>query len=200
MKKKITILNYGTGNFFSIENSLKFLGFKPSLSLDKKTVSKSDIIILPGVGSFDFAIKKLKRKSIDNVLKKKGKSQKIIGICLGMQLLFNSSTEDGYNEGLGLINGDIEKIKKDIKTPNIGWNKITTDNHLFKEFNNKKFYFLHSYYVKNIKKKNCIASSKTQNLTIPSVVYTKDNIFGFQFHPEKSSTDGLEILKKTILL
>jgi len=171
---------------FSIENSLKFLGFKPSLSLDKKTVSKSDIIILPGVGSFDFAIKNLKKKSIDNVLKKKRKSQKIIGICLGMQLLFDSSTEDGYNKGLGLINGDIEKIKKDIKTPNIGWNKITTYNHLFKEFNNKKFYFLHSYYVKNIKKKTALLIQKLK-IYLYHPLYIKKIIFlAFSFILKKA--------------
>ena len=200
MKQKITIVNYGTGNYFSIRNALEYLGLNPNVSLDKKTIASSDIILLPGVGSFNYAINNLKKNSLLNVIKNNNTGQKIIGICLGMQLLFSTSTEGGFNKGLDLIDGEVEILKKRIKVPNIGWQMISTKSKLFEEFENKSFYFLHSYYVKKIKKKNCLATSTISRIIVPSIVTNNKNIFGFQFHPEKSSLVGLDILKKIIFL
>jgi len=200
MKKKITIINYGTGNYFSIKNALEYLGLNPILSLDKKTIASSDIILLPGVGSFNYAINNLKKNSLLDIIKNNNTGQKIIGICLGMQLLFSTSTEGSFNKGLGLIDGEVEILKKKIKVPNIGWQMINTKSKLFEEFENKSFYFLHSYYVKKIKKENCLATATISKIVIPSIVTNNKNIFGFQFHPEKSSLIGLDILKKTISL
>lgn len=196
----IAVIDYGVGNLFSLCSSLKSVGADVIVTGDAEIIKKADKLILPGVGAFKDAADKLKNLGLDSVicdLVKGGKP--ILGICLGMQMLFEKSHEYGCHKGLGLIKGEVVamegSIPKDLKIPHIGWNalNIKNDNPLFKYIKNGDcVYFVHSYYATNCSE-SIIATAEYGKAITAAVA--KDNIFGCQFHPEKSGETGLSILR-----
>ena len=197
----ISIVDYGVGNLFSLSSSLKSIGADTVVTSDKQKILDSSAIILPGVGAFSDAQKKLKDSGLFEVIideAKKGKN--LLGICLGMQMLFEKSFEYGEYDGLGLLKGNIVplegKISPELKIPHIGWNSLEFKNgksDLFKYINNGDFvYFVHSYYATDCEES--IIATSDYGIDVTASV-GKDNIYGCQFHPEKSGDVGLNILK-----
>ena len=196
----IAIVDYGCGNLFSISSSAKALGLDVVVTGNADEIKKADRIILPGVGAFEDAINKLRSSGLADVIIEEAKNGKpILGICLGMQLLFDKSYEYGEFEGLGLIKGEIcpleGDIDKSLKIPHMGWNKLIfkADNPIFKYISeNDYMYFVHSFYGKNCDE-SLLAVSE-YDVLVPAVVNNK-NVYGMQFHPEKSGEKGLLLLK-----
>ncbi len=211
MNKKISIIDYGVGNILSIQNAIRFNGFDPIITSKPELIEKSTHIILPGVGAFPAAMEKLKKLNlIDPIQSLKEKGKFILGICLGMQLLFSKSEEFKNTEGLKLIKGDITKLDKfdnyhDIKLPNIGWRKLDLDSsnnkiELLTDIKkNSQFYFVHSYALKEFSKNVKIIKSSYGNINFPAIV-KENNIFGCQFHPEKSRENGLKLINNFLNL
>ena len=196
----IAIVDYGVGNLFSLRSSFKAIGADAVFTSDEKIIKSADKILLPGVGAFEDAAKKLRDTGLGEVVVSQVKEGKpLLGICLGMQLLFERSFEFGCHEGLGLIPGDIVpfegKIDLSLKIPEIGWNQLTLNkpSPLYKDFTGGEFvYFVHSYYAEC--DKNYVSAFSEYDVVFPaSVEY--ENVFGCQFHPEKSGKAGLKILK-----
>ena len=196
----IVIVDYGVGNLFSLVSSFSAIGEKAIASGDADVIRKADKIILPGVGAFEDASKKLFESGLADLLIEQVKLGKpLLGICLGMQMLFEKSYEYGEHKGLGLIKGEIRPIKDVIpegyKVPHIGWNalKFTKNSKLFKNINDGDFvYFVHSYYATNCDESINATAEYGAPLTAS---VEKDNVFGCQFHPEKSGKYGLKILE-----
>ncbi len=197
----VAIVDYGVGNLFSLKSSLQAIGAEVTVTADFDTLCNADQIILPGVGAFEDAAKKLRDMGLDTLicgLARKGKP--LLGICLGMQLLFDKSYEYGEHEGLGLIKGVVKPIDtvipKSLKIPHIGWNALSFTNGknpLFANINEGDcVYFVHSYYAAQCEE-NVIATCE-YGAEITAAVANK-NVFGCQFHPEKSGEVGLNILK-----
>ena len=203
--KEITIIDYGYGNIFSIVSALKSLGYKTNISNDPDVIRKAELLILPGVGAFKAAIKNLKKLNLDDALKEAiKKGGKIIGICLGYQMLFDHSEEFGSTDGLGLISGIVTKINSNknlsYKVPNIGWRKLILKNNKFKDINfknNEMVYFVHSYIPVSSDENKVLHVVKYNGLFLHASVMC-EQIIGFQFHPEKSGNIGLSILNKAI--
>jgi imidazole glycerol-phosphate synthase subunit HisH len=196
---KISIIDYYTGNTMSLVNALSFLGYKHIIS-NKKEIEDSDVMILPGVGSFRRAMNNIKNLGLVDPITKHVKSgKKLIGICLGMQLLFTKSNENEVNNGLNFIKGDVTRLKKGFnKIPNVGHKKTKwINNDSFFNFNYNKFYFTHSYVGNPVDKEDIIAQFY-HNKNIYCCGVQKGNIYGFQFHPELSSRHGINLLKKVI--
>jgi glutamine amidotransferase len=200
--KKICILDYGVGNIFSLKNILKKNDINFSYSRSKKDILNATHLILPGVGSFNVAIKKLSESiSIDflnnEVLNKK---KPILGICVGMQIMATNGYENTLTSGLGWIEGSVKVIdSKKLPLPQVGWNSLLLfkrKSDIINQIENKDFYFLNSYYFYIMNKKNVIAYS-SYGIKFPSVIQ-KDNIIGVQFHPEKSQKAGLQLIKNFI--
>lgn len=201
---KVAILNYNIGNLANVKNALQtFDNVFVDIVCDVDLIASYDKVILPGVGAFENAMKHLRDNNMDEAIYSFIKSGKhILGICLGMQLLFDKSYEFGEHLGLGLISGEVVKFRDStLKIPHIGWNMIDIkqDRGLLKGIkNNEYFYFVHSYYVEAKYKENILAMCNYgKNF---SAIVQKDNIFGIQFHPEKSSNAGLKILNNFINL
>lgn len=202
----ISIVDYGVGNIFNIQKCLSNIGEKFIITNSESVINNSNIILLPGVGSFGYASKKLKEKNLDTILKNNvNKGKFLIGTCLGMQLLLNKSSENGLHTGLGLINGHVEHLKNlyinknQIKFPCIGYSKLNLVNNDLKiknTINNKYFYFVHSYYA-NIKKKFIVANNKYFNKEYPAII-RKDNVIGLQFHFEMSGVSGQNLISKIL--
>jgi len=195
----IGIIDYNMGNLASVYNACHLLDEKATIIKDPNELKNFDRIILPGVGAFKDAMKNLNDTGMYDAIHEFSKSGKpMIGICLGMQLLFESSQEFGHTEGLGLIDGHVIKFDKtkmheDIKIPHMGWNTIVNKEHaLFEGLKNPYLYFVHSYHAVT-NEKNVIGKT-TYGYDFVSAV-NKDNIYGFQPHPEKSHDNGLRILK-----
>lgn len=195
----ISIIDYDAGNIKSVEKAFLYLGEKPVLTRDADEILASDHIVLPGVGAFGDAMYKLNSYGLADVIKKAvaGKIP-LLGICLGMQLLFESSEESPGVKGLSVLDGEILRIpaKPDLKIPHIGWNSLNFPNPgvLFKGLpENSYVYFVHSYYLK-AKDPGIVKATAEYGVNIHASV-EKENIFGCQFHPEKSSEVGLKILK-----
>lgn len=198
----IAIIDYGVGNLFSLKSSFNAIGVNTVVTKDFNVIIKSDKLILPGVGAFEDAAKKLKASNLDKlIIDEVHKKKPLLGICLGMQLLFEKSYEYGEHNGLGLIKGEIKPIsglidKKNFKIPHIGWNylKFKGDkSRIFKYVNDNDYvYFVHSYYAANCDKNVTAVTEYGEELT--AAVENK-NVFGCQFHPEKSGETGLNILK-----
>ena len=197
----IAIIDYGVGNIFSLKSSFACIGADAVLTSDKKIIEKADKLILPGVGAFADAAQKLKDSGLFTLIQEScAKGKPLMGICLGMQLLFEKSYEYGETEGLGLIHGSIchigESIQEDLKIPHIGWNSLNFSkekNEIFKYLNDGDFvYFVHSYHGTDCQS-STIATTEYGG-TLTAAVADK-NIFGMQFHPEKSGDKGLSILK-----
>jgi len=197
-------MDYGLGNVKSIFNAVKKVGKKPYYFSETKNYD-FDALIIPGVGSFSQAMKLINNNYKELIDYAKKNKKLIIGICLGMQIMFEYGLEGKKTKGLGFFKGKVELISKDkkIKVPNIGWRKIYISkrnkfNNIAKFINFKKFYFIHSYCVRVKKnKKNIVGILDYCGKKIISTINNK-NIYGFQFHPEKSGKDGLELLKKLL--
>ncbi len=196
----IAIIDYGVGNLFSLTSSFEFVGADVIVTSDPSEIKKADKLILPGVGAFGDAIKKLRETGLDKVITEEAQNGKpLMGICLGMQLLFEKSYEYGEHNGLGLLKGSVVPmqgyIDKELKIPQIGWNalKFKKESPLFKYINDGDFvYFVHSYFATDCDQSLLATTEYGKELTA-SVAYK--NIMGCQFHPEKSGDVGLKILK-----
>lgn len=194
----IAILDYDAGNIKSVEKALKLIGQDTILTRDFNEISRADKVILPGVGSFGDAMEHLKKYELDKAIKEAvGLDKPFLGICLGLQLLFESSDETPGVEGLGILEGTINRIPaaEGLKIPHIGWNslQLTGQGRLFEGINDGAYvYFVHSYYLK-AKDSNIVKASTDYGVHIHASV-EKDNVFACQFHPEKSSSVGLQIL------
>jgi len=196
----IAIIDYGVGNLFSLVSSLNAIGADAIVTSDIETIKNADKLILPGVGAFSDAAKKLRDSGLDKVvIEETEKGKPLMGICLGMQMLFEKSFEYGEHQGLGLISGQVVpmegKIPENLKIPHIGWNalKFKKQSPIFKYINEGDcVYFVHSYYAENCDG-NLIATCEYGKELTAAV--QKDNVYGCQFHPEKSGSVGLKILK-----
>ncbi|MBQ9847242.1 MAG: imidazole glycerol phosphate synthase subunit HisH [Clostridia bacterium] len=196
----IAIIDYGVGNLFSLTSSFKKIGVDVVATADKEVIKSADKLILPGVGAFADAIKKLRDNGLDRVIideAKKGK--KIMGICLGMQLLFEKSYEYGEHDGLALLKGKVvpmeNRIPSNLKIPHIGWNALDfkRDSEIFRYINDGDFvYFVHSFYADECD--DSVIATSEYGAEITAAVQ-KENVYGCQFHPEKSGSVGLNILK-----
>ncbi|WP_125714814.1 imidazole glycerol phosphate synthase subunit HisH [Companilactobacillus kedongensis] len=189
------IVDYDTGNTRNLKKALNYLGIDNELTDDKEKILQAEAVILPGVGAFKAAMVELEKRDLVNTLKKVAANKTpILGICLGMQLLFDSSQEYGLTNGLGLITGSVEQIPDTgLKIPQMGWNQNRIiQNSPFNGVNGQFTYFVHSYYA-NCDRRNII-SAVDYGILIPSIVQNK-NVIGMQFHPEKSGDVGLELLK-----
>ena len=198
-KIKVDIVNLGFNNTFSIFQAFKSLGCKVKL-IDKIDKNKPDLLVLPGVGSFAKGMETLRKKNFDSYIQDytSNNNNKMLGICLGMQLFFSESCEFGKTSGLNLISGKVKKISnKANKVPHIGWNIIKTKKNNFFTNNNKQFYFVHSYYCEPKNKKLILSKTNLEKLDFCSSVMT-DNLIGVQFHPEKSSIAGINLLKNIL--
>ena len=201
----IAVIDYGVGNLFSLLSSLKYVGLDTKLTNDIEEIKNAKGIILPGVGAFRDAIGNLEKYGLKEILINEAKNGKpFLGICLGMQMLFEKSYEYGEYEGLGLINGTVEEIKKyipensDLKIPHMGWNSLIInerfkDDKILKDVDNNEYvYYVHSYFAKT-NMKNIVTYSE-YGTKIPGIV-KNENVYGMQFHPEKSGDTGLKLLK-----
>lgn len=195
----ITIIDYGMGNLRSIENAFRFLGTGVKITAKPKEIERAQRIVFPGVGNFGEAMKNLKRKKIDFAIRNSiQKGTPFLGICLGLQLLFEKNEEAPKVKGLNIFRGKVLRFKK-IKIPQIGWNQIKTrkKSMILKGIEDKSFvYFMHSFYVKPSDREIVVATTN-YGKDFCSVIETQ-NIFGVQFHPEKSGKTGLKILKNFI--
>lgn len=197
---KLGVVDLNTGNLASLLSALDRLNIKYVICRDNFDFESVDKVILPGVGAFGDFMKKIIDKNLDKVLiNKVKKNTSILGVCVGFQILFSSSNEHGDHKGLKLLEGKFINFKeenKNIKVPHVGWNecKIINKNLLFNDIkNNSDFYFTHSYYLKDYKIEN-VVSHTNYNLNFVSSV-NQGNVYGVQFHPEKSQSNGLKILK-----
>jgi imidazole glycerol-phosphate synthase subunit HisH len=196
--RRVAIVDYGVGNLLSLQRSLNYSKIKNIITSDHKQIEKSSHLILPGVGAFGSAINLLKKKKLDLVIKEFSiKEKPILGICLGMQLLFNKSYEFGQWKGLNLIEGKVKKINiKKFNLPIVGWYnlQVKKKKNLLNVFNNKSVYLLHTYECIPLEKNAIIGHYNLDKYKITCAVQKK-NIVGMQFHPEKSSYDGIKMLK-----
>ena len=196
----IAIVDYGVGNLFSLCSSLEYIGVSACVTSDAETIKNADKIILPGVGAFEDAARALKESGLADVLREAAaQGKEIMGICLGMQLLFERSFEYGEHKGLGLLRGDViamkGKIPQELKIPHIGWNALhfVKDHKLFKYIKeNDCVYFVHSYFATGCEESLLATAEYGREIT---AVVGKGNVMGCQFHPEKSGEVGLKILK-----
>lgn len=199
----IAIVDYGVGNLFSLKSSFEYIGEDVCVTGDIRKIKDCEKILLPGVGAFEDAARKLRESGLyDTVIREAEKGKYVFGICLGMQMLLDRSFEYGEHKGLGLISGEVRPINEDVpegfKIPHIGWNSLIfpkgKEKHpIFKYVNGGDcVYFVHSYHAKNCEE-SVIASAEYGGILTAAVA--KDNVMGTQFHPEKSGRIGLDILK-----
>ncbi len=204
MTNVVTIIDYGINNIQSVIQALQFVGVRTKIASKPSELANSNHIIIPGVGAFPEGMKKLENLGLDKIITEKAKQKSnILGICLGMQMLFSKGSEYGDCDGLNLIPGEVLKIETKVgdekRLPVIGWRKTNSihsyqKNIFEKELNEKDFYYLHSYQVIPEKKINIIAYYERGGSRINAAVAC-GNVWGVQFHPEKSGTAGLEFLK-----
>jgi glutamine amidotransferase len=206
MDKKIVIVDYGSGNLYSITQACKHFGFDPKLSFNADEILNADKVLLPGVGAFEGAMRQLQNMNLVSVLKDYvSKGKPLMGVCLGMQLLFEKSYEFGEHEGLGLVEGEIKRFPSSymntkMRIPHIGWNKVFNKNSQwfdtpFKEFpDGGMMYFVHSYYAQPSNSNDILSTTLYNDFEFCSSV-RKENVYGFQFHPEKSGEEGLTVYK-----
>ena len=201
MKKKVVILDYGTGNILSLTRSFNHIGVKPIITNSASEILRASHLILPGVGSFGTGMALLNQYNLPHIIKKYVKTKKpMLGICLGMQLLFENSNEFGNHKGLDLIKGKVKRIiYPKTNVPIIGWYQIKTtkEKNCISKHNKKYMYFVHSYQAFPKNNNTVKATYKVNNKDIVAAV-KDNNIYGYQFHPEKSSFDGLKMLKDFI--
>ena len=185
MKKLISLIDFGAGNLHSIYKALKFTGADAEITKDISVIEKSDVVIFPGVGAFGAVMSAIKKNNLQDVIIKSAKSSKpFLGICVGMQVLFNSSEESPKEKGLGVFKGKVIRFKKAKIVPHIGWN----------DSNGKKYYFIHSYHVVPEDKSIIYGETEYDGEKFTSII-KRDNLLAVQFHPEKSGDIGLRLLK-----
>jgi len=199
----IAIIDYGMGNIHSVQKALQLYGAETIITNKPKDIQSADKVVLPGVGAFDDAMLELKKRGLISRIKGLIKNKKpLLGICLGMQLLFESSEEADESKGLGIFKGAVKKFeeKDKLKVPQIGWNQLTRISEkcpLLKNIAEGSYvYFCHSYYP-TPKDKQAIAATCNYGKEFAAIVW-KDNVYGVQFHPEKSQEIGLKILKNFV--
>ncbi len=197
----IAIVDYGVGNLFSLESSFRCLGEEVTVTSDREVIRRADRLILPGVGAFEDAARKLRESGLDRVVIEEVESGKpLLGICLGMQMLFERSFEFGEHRGLGLIKGSVKAIRDvipgDLKIPHIGWNALSFGKEkspLFRYLNEGDYvYFVHSFYGADCDES--VIATTEYGATLTAAV-ANGNVYGTQFHPEKSGEVGLAILR-----
>jgi imidazole glycerol-phosphate synthase subunit HisH len=204
-KPKVAIIDISINNILSISRALEFIGCEIFVFKEKFDVSKYDLIILPGVGAYSEGMKRLKLKGLDKSINETiNKNIPLLGICLGMQLLFKSSSEFGYTKGIGFFEDEFNAFSENEEIQNIliGWNKVQFSNNnsplnnYVKEndLENKNFYFVHSFYTDIENKRYEYGTTTNDSLKFSSIV-KKDNVTAFQFHPEKSGKNGIKLLK-----
>ena len=204
MTIKVAIINYGTGNIRSLYNSLKKIEVEAEIIVDPESIYKFDKVFLPGVGSYKDAMDMIKKKGWERPIKtfSSNKNKSLFGICVGMQILSTFGYEYGNSNGLDIIKGNVERMNKqgcDLKLPHIGWNniKILKKNLITKNLSeDSDFYFVNSYSLKIVNIDELIATT-VYGIEFPSII-NNNNVFGTQFHPEKSSKAGIQILKNFI--
>ena len=194
----VGIIDYGVGNLFSLQSSFKAIGEEAFVSGDAAALAKADRLVLPGVGAFEDAANKLRSSGLDSFVRQQAASGKpLLGICLGMQMLFEKSFEYGEHEGLGLLKGQVIPmaglLPEELKIPHMGWNKLKVkQGKLLKAVDGEYVYFVHSYFASGCE--DSLAAVTEYGVPITAAV-EKGNIFGCQFHPEKSGNVGLAILR-----
>lgn len=195
------IIDYGVGNLKSVSNALAYLGVDSEITGDPCRLELADAIILPGVGAFPDAADKLRESGLEQVLLRQAGNKPILGICLGMQLLFDKSFEYGEHPGLGLVPGQVVDLRRDLtdktlKVPHMGWNslQILKDDPLFRHVRDGEYvYYVHSFYARDCAA-GTLAASRYGNVDVTGVV-RRGNVYGTQFHPEKSGDTGLRLLR-----
>jgi len=197
----VGIIDYGVGNLFSLQSSFAAIGEQVIVSHDPEVLRKADHILLPGVGAFEDAVKKLRDSCMDQMVYEAVKAGKpMMGICLGMQMLFEKSFEYGEHQGLGLLKGQVIPmaglLSKELKIPHMGWNALhltQPDGKLFRNIKEGDYvYFVHSYFATGCEDS---LAAQTEYGALLTAAVEKDNVFGCQFHPEKSADVGLDILR-----
>ena len=190
------IIDYGVGNLDSLKRACEEIGFQVVISNDEQMIEQASSIILPGVGAYKAAMTELKKLNLIELIKSKvNKGTPILGICLGMQLLYEFSEENEKTEGLGLLKGSVKQIPEIVKVPHMGWNKLifNRNDSLLKYVSDGDYvYFVHSYYVNSANQE--LVAYCDYGTKIPAIIQS-GNIYGMQFHPEKSAESGLNLLK-----
>lgn len=199
----IVIADYGIGNLHSVRKALEVVGAQTKVCSDPERLAVADKLILPGVGAFKDGMRGLVASGLLPVIREfVASGRPLLGICLGMQLLFEKSQEDGQHAGLSLLAGEVQALKPEgLKVPHIGWNQIhlSQDSPLFAGLSNGSFvYFNHGYYCQPVDNRHILATTE-YGLSFASVVCS-DQVFGFQFHPEKSQRVGLQLLRNFVRL
>lgn len=195
----VGIIDYGVGNLFSLQSSFQAIGEEAFVSGDAAVLAKAERLVLPGVGAFEDAAAKLRASGLDSFVRQQAAAGKpLLGICLGMQMLFEKSFEYGEHEGLGLLKGQVVpmagKINSELKIPHMGWNALEVkQGKLLADVNGAYVYFVHSFFAEGCE--DSLSALTEYDIPITAAV-EKDNIFGCQFHPEKSGKVGLSILQK----
>lgn len=193
----VAIINYGMGNLRSVEKAFAYLGFEAEITEDPNIILKAQKVVLPGVGAFGEGMKELhSRKLLSVIMDVVRQNKPFLGICLGLQLLFDSSEEAPRVQGLGILPGTVKRFPYGLTVPHIGWNQIhiRRDSPLLKNIpDNSYFYFVHSYYVVPADD-SVVAATTDYNIEFASLI-SWNNVFGTQFHPEKSQRLGLEMLR-----
>ena len=192
----IAIVDYGMGNLRSVQKAFEYLGYDAAITDQSKALENASHIVLPGVGAFRDAIAALKAKDLDGMIKKEvAEGKPFLGICLGMQMLFDRSSEDGEYEGLGLIGGEVVRFDTDLKIPHIGWNTLYYNKRtaLFDGIDDNYFYFVHSYHAAKVANEDVETTCVYGYEFVASV--NRDNVWGVQINKEKSGDTGLKVLK-----
>ncbi len=195
---RIGIIDYGVGNLRSVEKAFSAADCDAVVSSDEKVLRQVDSLVLPGVGAFGACMNALKERGFDLLVRERvSEGVPLLGVCVGMQMLFEGSEEFGWNAGLGFLKGTIKRFPDDLRVPHVGWNSVKIENKhpLFEGIENESFfYFVHSFYC-DAGDKNNVVGLTDYGFEFASIV-AKENVCGVQFHPEKSQTVGLKLLRK----
>jgi glutamine amidotransferase len=199
---KIAIIDYGVGNLRSVEKAFSAQGIAAEVSSDEAVLRSADKLVLPGVGAFAACMQGLRKSGFDGlVLESAGQGKPLLGVCVGLQMLFDVGYEFGSHEGLGLLRGSVERFPEDVRVPHVGWNQVSfrssdqNDGHALLDGlpDQTFFYFVHSYYVKPLDR-DCILGETDYASRFASIC-GRGNVFGVQFHPEKSQAAGLQLFR-----
>ncbi|WP_079914636.1 imidazole glycerol phosphate synthase subunit HisH [Paenibacillus sp. 32352] len=191
----IAIIDYGMGNLHSVSKAVERLGYEAVITSDEQQIMAADGAILPGVGAFGDAMEHLRESQLDGAVKRYAESGKpLLGICLGMQLLFSRSEEHGSHEGLNLLPGSVVRFRGSYKVPHMGWNRLqfVQSSPLFKGIEQGHVYFVHSYHVQPEQRSDLLAT--TDYYQQVTAIVGRNQIYGMQFHPEKSGSIGMKLL------